>query len=90
MPTTNPVVSTVWTKVADASDTHFVVTSLRRGNSPDLEYAMTAADVAPSGIAGQPVSNDEVLTRDVCGEGFLWVRVSSAVAGTTMTLAVTK
>ena len=88
MATINTTVNKTWTKVAETADDPVLIS--RSSAQGSLEFALTAADSAPTGIVGHQLDPDEALTRLVAGEGFIWMRVGAGSRNDTTVVIVTK
>ena len=86
MQVTNVTVTQDWVKIAESSDTAFVVTWDDR---VDLEFAPTTANNPPN-VRGHRLSRDSGVTRDVFKSGYVWVRVVASSHASAAMLVVSK
>lgn len=84
MATTNPAITTTWSKIAEAGESFLV-----SGSFPDeIEIATTAADSAPT-VRGHQIRigvGQEAMMRDVLGPGYVWVKLIAPKTGATLVL----
>ena len=85
MPTSNITVTTSWSKIADSSDDHFLISTT---SAAYIEYAVTSNGVPTIG-RGHTLSPGESLTRAAIGGGHVYARVNDQRFETAI-LAVTK
>lgn len=86
MTTVNTAVTTTWTKLAEDTDTEFLIT----WDSPvDAEFATTAADSAPT-VRGHRLSREMALSRSVLGDGFVWARLVPGAVPASVAMVVSK
>jgi hypothetical protein len=69
--TTNISVGSPWVKLAAATDTSVLIS---HGKRAEVQVAATTADAAPSGVLGHNIDQDDAITRDILGAGFIWAR----------------
>lgn len=74
MATTNPTLTSTWSKIVDDS-AEFLLT-LPFSTNFSIEVAAVATDVAPSGIRGHVLRAEslEGITRGLIGSGFIYAR----------------
>lgn len=86
MPTSNPAITTSWTKIAEASNTEL----LASWQPPvQVEFATTSADAAPT-VAGHRLDAGSCITRALLGSGYVWARVAKGHSPSSIKLVVTK
>ena len=78
--------TTDWTKVADASDSDFLITW---GDSRTLEVSTTETDTEPT-IRGHRFHREMKVTREMIGAGFVWVKAMTSGVNTPFTVVITK
>lgn len=76
MPTTNPTITSAWTKIADNTDPELLA-SWREAVT--LEVATTLTNAAPSaGFGGHRLHRGGVLTRRMVGAGYVWAKLADS------------
>ena len=86
MPTTNPAITSTWSKIADSSNTEL----LASWNAPvQVEFATTSADSAPT-VHGHRLDQGSCITRSLLGSGYVWARLSKGAAPSSINLVVSK
>ena len=88
MATVNTTITKDWTKVAETADDPVLIS--RTSAAGNVEFALTAADSAPTGIVGHQLNAEEALTRTVAGEGYIWMKVGSGSRNDSTVVIVTK
>jgi hypothetical protein len=88
MATTNATITKAWTQVAATADDLVLIT--RSDDVGSVEFALTAADSAPTGIVGHKLMPDEAITREVVGEGYIWMRVGLGSRNDSTSVVVSK
>lgn len=86
MTTVNTAVTSAWTKLADDTDTSFLVTW---DEQVSAEFAVTATDTAPT-VRGHRLTREMALTRPVLGDGFVWARLVAGSIPATVAMVVSK
>lgn len=79
MATTNPTVTTAWTKIV-AVGQDFLLT-LPFDSATSVEVATTDADSAPVDIKGHILSGDqqEGMNRPLIGPGYVWAKAAGSL-----------
>ena len=72
MATSNITATAEWTKIADATDDHLLVST---NASSAYEVATTAADAAPAtSVLGHRMDAHDAVNRLLIGPGYVWAR----------------
>lgn len=86
MPTSNPVITPAWIKIADASNTELLASWQP---AVQVEFATTSADAEPT-VSGHRLDQGSCITRSLMGSGYVWARVAKGQSPSSIKLAVTK
>lgn len=70
MPTKNIVVTRAWTAITNTPDGTLLITW---EEPSDIEIATTSAATEPT-VSGHRFNNEENITRDDLGDGYVWAR----------------
>lgn len=88
MPTTNKTLRDQWQLVANSSDTKLLITW---GRGATVEIATTGDNTAPDpSLVGHVLSSGDAVTRNVLGDGYVWMKTTVSSYNKSTNVVITK